>query len=572
MSVSEPKQECDVIMKGGVTSGVVYPQAILRLARDYRFRSIGGTSAGAIAAAITAAAELNRAGGGFDVVARLPAKLGAILGNLFQPSPDARPLFRALGALRGGGFWPALRILLLSHAQYLIVALMLFVTLGLFSNAVAGGPFGVLFALVVFAIGAVVLFGFSVVKSARDVLVEGDWGMCPGPTQEDEEGVGLADWLAEEIEAAAGRGLPEDPEALRVPLTFGDLRKAGIKLQMITTNLGQKRPHVLPDLAGTAAAGGEAFYFDPAELRRVVPGWVVDWMTRDGVAPDAATGLYPFPQLDDLPVVLAARMSLSFPLLVCAVPLHHEAGGVRARVLFSDGGVTSNFPIHFFDALLPSRPTFGIALEPLREEGGRRVRLPMSGAGSLPLGVAPIAGLWSFAMTLFDAASGWHERLQASLPGYRERIVTIGLKDGEGGLNLRMSPEEVAMLGGFGERAGALLAGGPAESASDREDFDFDHHRFRRFLVAYMVLEHTLADAAKAWGDKGDPNSFAAFVESRIGDEAFLEGADPGVRRAMAERFAALMAVAAQWQEKLAAKPQAAMPGPRPHLSITPHY
>ena len=51
-----PERSCDVVMKGGITSGIVYPEAIHELSRDYRFRSIGGTSAGAIAAAATAAA------------------------------------------------------------------------------------------------------------------------------------------------------------------------------------------------------------------------------------------------------------------------------------------------------------------------------------------------------------------------------------------------------------------------------------------------------------------------------------------------------------------------------------
>jgi putative phosphoesterase len=35
-------------MKGGVASGIVYPQATLTLAEKYRLRSVGGTSAGAI--------------------------------------------------------------------------------------------------------------------------------------------------------------------------------------------------------------------------------------------------------------------------------------------------------------------------------------------------------------------------------------------------------------------------------------------------------------------------------------------------------------------------------------------
>ena len=45
------RPECDVVMKGGITSGIVYPRAIARLAAHYRLRSVGGASAGAIAAA-----------------------------------------------------------------------------------------------------------------------------------------------------------------------------------------------------------------------------------------------------------------------------------------------------------------------------------------------------------------------------------------------------------------------------------------------------------------------------------------------------------------------------------------
>src|SRR5438105_14620691 len=48
---------CDLVMKGGITSGVVFPKAVARLSHQYRFRNIGGASAGAIAAAGAAAAE-----------------------------------------------------------------------------------------------------------------------------------------------------------------------------------------------------------------------------------------------------------------------------------------------------------------------------------------------------------------------------------------------------------------------------------------------------------------------------------------------------------------------------------
>ena len=43
---SAPDKECDLIMQGGITSGVVYPPAVLKLAPRFRFRNIGGTSAG----------------------------------------------------------------------------------------------------------------------------------------------------------------------------------------------------------------------------------------------------------------------------------------------------------------------------------------------------------------------------------------------------------------------------------------------------------------------------------------------------------------------------------------------
>jgi NAD-dependent SIR2 family protein deacetylase len=41
-SRSSKLKECDLIMKGGITSGVVYPQAVLALKDKYRFRNIGG--------------------------------------------------------------------------------------------------------------------------------------------------------------------------------------------------------------------------------------------------------------------------------------------------------------------------------------------------------------------------------------------------------------------------------------------------------------------------------------------------------------------------------------------------
>jgi hypothetical protein len=80
-------------------------------------------------------------------------------------------------------------------------------------------------------------------------------------------------------------------------------------------------------------------------------------------------------------------MSLSFPILFTAVPLYamstsslqkalDESGGNEShdgaidvqdlqKHWFSDGGISSNFPIQFFDRWLPTRPTFGVNLTTL---------------------------------------------------------------------------------------------------------------------------------------------------------------------------------------------------------------
>src|SRR5689334_22503917 len=83
------ESECDLVMKGGITSGVIYPLAVCQLATTRRLRCVGGTSAGAIAAAGAAAAEFGHDGGagalgradvGYPRLASLPDKLAATEG------------------------------------------------------------------------------------------------------------------------------------------------------------------------------------------------------------------------------------------------------------------------------------------------------------------------------------------------------------------------------------------------------------------------------------------------------------------------------------------------------------
>ena len=126
------KLECDLLMRGGITSGIVYPRAIAKLAKlaeTYNFRSIGGTSAGAIAAAATAAAAY-AARNGQDFfqtrIKNLPKELATnkggktVLERLFQPAPGLEPLFGVLMASlqRGGAGWGLISIVLALYRHY----------------------------------------------------------------------------------------------------------------------------------------------------------------------------------------------------------------------------------------------------------------------------------------------------------------------------------------------------------------------------------------------------------------------------------------------------------------------
>ena len=96
-----------------MASGVVYPWAIVEIARAYRFRNIGGTSVGAMAAALAAAAEYGRRTGydGAFERAAPPARRArrATAGDgrtrmlsLFQTNPRGRRLLERLAPARPG--------------------------------------------------------------------------------------------------------------------------------------------------------------------------------------------------------------------------------------------------------------------------------------------------------------------------------------------------------------------------------------------------------------------------------------------------------------------------------------
>jgi hypothetical protein len=530
---ANPSAVCDVIMKGGITSGVVYPLALTELAKQFRLSQVGGTSAGAIAAAAAAAAEYGRhaPGGGFVLLAKLPAEVGKILFNLFQPIPALKPLFGIAVAAIGNDnaatkvmrvIGAALTGFAFAAAAGALPGLLILVAGWWYSN-LAMAAVGALLLL----IGTLIGVAFCLYRAITKGIPDNDFGLCPGKTQPGNSTPGLSDWLADTIDDIAGRDPKQDP-----PLTFGDLspvEDAGrhkITLRMMTTNLTLRRPYSLP----FTEANEKLFAFRLADFERLFPARITSYLAAHCEKADDPTGefsdLYKFPEPENLPVIVATRMSLSFPLLFCAVPLYardftfaSEAERAKWRKnLFSDGGLSNNFPIQFFDRMLPNSPTFGITLDDFSEkrvpkdvkekypsDGPHwRVWLPKTdraGSGVLIPG-EPLHGIPAFFSRLLDAAMSWQDNLQSTLPGYRDRIVHVGLKSDEGGLNIAMPPKLVIALGEYGAQAGVDM----------RDEFDLDEHRWRRFLVAMDRLDHTLDEIAAAYNGQGGIESFAAFL------------------------------------------------------------
>ncbi|MGZ5618802.1 MAG: patatin-like phospholipase family protein [Usitatibacter sp.] len=546
-----PEKFCDVVMKGGVTSGIVYPGAIVELSRHYCFQSIGGTSAGAIAAAATAAAEYRRRKHGSDAgyaqLASLPTDLMQTDGSgdtklfrLFKPQPGTRPLFAMLEAALNQAELARLirRVLVAGIGAFRLPVLIGALIAGAIALASTGpamrgcvehGGFAIscvlpLVAVAAFAaVGALVGLVIGVVLCILGPLVRNGFGLCRGFEQRDgaEDRDQLTSWLARLIDTMAG----DRPHA--GPLTFGDLWSAdaapswlqhagdrrwkAIDLQMITTNLTHGRPYRLP-----LHDEPQRLFFSPSELRDYFPADVVKWMVdrasayrpKDGDPRELDKGLLQLPPSEDLPIVFAARLSLSFPFLIAAVPLHaidYEPADIAKRAFrrcwFSDGGIASNFPIHFFDSPIPLWPTFAINLGPLLKDWpDERTYMPSSNNygwgeswnrfGEENLERRQLAG---FCSALLDSMREWRDLMQSRVPGYRDRIVQIRLKEEEGGLNLKMDATLLKMLAGFGTEAGTRLVDRFVHSRTEpgqKYPMDWDNHRWNR-IRTYLSLSES---------------------------------------------------------------------------------
>lgn len=667
-----PAQKCDLIMKGGVTSGVVYPPAILKLAEKYRFHAIGGASAGAIAAAAAAAAEYGRQGPapegakeayGFVRLAELNDELSGeqFVRKLFKPSEQGEPLFKAFltwkeweakkrkrdqaakkrqqerdakkqgqaQAKQAAGTeaeqrkqpwwrraWEALVwVGRLNHVcwkavwgHYLagaLVGLSLAVLLGhgsfLLGWELTGFPEALLQAVGWGLVGLTLLAGgvglmlgglaasgwaFKSIVTGLEKKDEAGFGLCPGSQGKDArldtgEQLVLTDWLHARLNALAGLR-PSDP-----PITVAQLKERQVHFKLMTSNLTLGQPYILP-----MQRGSRSFFFKKSEMERLFPKPVVDALVEWGranrptdsilISDKDAEELFRFPLGEDLPLVVATRMSLSFPVLLSAVRLYSVKSEKYRRVegkpqtldlkedleehWWSDGGITSNFPIHVFDAWVPQHPTFGITLydsplsKVLEQREGVTQEMDVHEAVVLPYPrdfdkARPrrtnIDDTLGFLRAIFETAQSYRDNAQAGMPSYRERVIQLFLEEHEGGLNLDMPSEVIQGIQAKGQCAAQKLL----ERYGTVDGVNFAEHRWVRMQVLMAELELQLFEVRglfKGPGWKAElQERFKRLFEQQAGAQAspWYRNKDAAWCKEARERLDALLELVEKWDE-----------------------
>jgi Patatin-like phospholipase len=530
-----------------------------------------------MAAAIAAAAEYGRCNGvenAFEPLRQFPLKLAeekcgkTQMLRLFQPSPPVRRLFDLFLAVvhnlnpkrdspaRGNaaaeerelsGKGLVFRVLCM-YRVWLPLALLLLLA----GSAIFKTQGWWVLPVTVLAVCGVVLVVLAIVAVLfyRDLgaLARNDYGLCTGRSQAPDED-GLVEWLHRGIQLSAGRK-KDDP-----PLTFADLWSAprfgragpgplpgglqppdpGINLQMFASNITLGRPVRLP-----LNDANTRLYYHPDEWKRYFPCYVMDALERasrpyvptsrsdpdpaalartDPAASQFMARLRELPS-GGMPIVVAARLSMCFPVLFSSVRVYavdYEARQTERRLrrcLLSDGGLCTNFPIHLFDAAHPRWPTFAFLLDKRLKTFNTgpvwRPDLHLAGRSDNWLRSVPgvededeenpclVQRFLGFAGGLIVTMKDWNDRVTGRLPQVRNRIIRLGLQDGEGQLNLDMPPETILrMAHEYGTTAGSMLVESFVPEGNGAKPA-WREHVYVRSIIELRALRRHLRGYARA--------------------------------------------------------------------------
>lgn len=294
-----------------------------------------------------------------------------------------------------------------------------------------------------------------------------------------------------------------------------------VNLELVTTDLCRQRPYRFPlPWQDAREHDAEQLYFRIEDLEGadVFDADVINVMRDPAPTVIGSDRFHRLPDPWNLPVIFAVRLSMSLPGIFKAIRLYRLVGGavirddlgrgitpgagaeplrqadgtVRAEALwFSDGGITSNFPVHLFDTPLPGWPTFGLNLGAYPDGFPHQdVWLPQDWQATR----APATGLkpsaTAFVGSIVNTARSWRDTAQTGMPGYRGRVAWVRHRPDEGGTNLFMPREIIASMALRGALAGARLA----RRFSNQDQWN--RYRWMRLRVALRNLQNLRTELA----------------------------------------------------------------------------
>ena len=319
-----------------------------------------------------------------------------------------------------------------------------------------------------------------------------------------------------------------------------------VNLELMTTDLTRQRPFRFP-LDTTDGDDPEQLWVCVDQLRdgesQMFPESVMQALSetesreihdRHGIV----RKLNKLPQPWDLPVIFAVRISMSLPGLFQAVRLYRirrpasiqddfgralidhgqpltfpSTLDLAQELWFSDGGITSNFPVHFFDDALPRWPTVSLNLGVHPHEAPHQdVWLPQDWDDlNIPVKSLGRSG-FGFGKAIFNTAMSWRDSLQSALPGYHNRIAQVRTSPSEGGTNLFMPREIIASLALRGAMAGARLRTRFADEGQ------WNRFRWLRLRTAMSNMEKLRVSIAERRGFYEDAFSGESWVDTQEAD------------------------------------------------------
>jgi hypothetical protein len=251
---------------------------------------------------------------------------------------------------------------------------------------------------------------------------------------------------------------------------------------------------------------------------------------------------------------------------------------------FSDGGISSNFPVHLFDAPLPLWPTFAIDLvypktndrDP-QPDGRPAAGQPGEAAVFLPsennqgwqrtyqsiTQTLAAREMVSFLFGIIATMQNWRDLLQSRAPGHRDRIVHISLSGEEGGMNLDMPQDVLSRIAQKGTAAGNLL-----------KSFSFENHYWIRWRILASALQRYTKRVSES--DESRPKIPAYLGAYQLAktdppEPPSYKFSSREKREEAQKLFAALVAKGKEWED-LGPDLSEGSPRPLPQMQILPTY